>query len=176
MPVCPAPEVHYSVITAIWLMALFTMPSLSYTAWRRIIELLVNDMKAARNSFGQGLFRGIESCTFARVIIRTRQGQKFVANCWLSRHIRFRLKFSHMWPNLGFIITSLKRSEIQCTGYRLDFTTKKNSTCFFCGKALCHNFLGLTRIISNELLYLPAGRLKADSHIPRRFPAVPMPC
>jgi hypothetical protein len=114
-------------LTAIWFMTLCTMPSLSYTARRRVIESSCNDTKAARNWFGQRLlFREIESCTFARIIIRTRQGQKFVTNCWLSRHLRFRLKFSYMRPNLGFIITSLKRSDIQCNGYSLEVRDQKN--------------------------------------------------
>jgi hypothetical protein len=130
------------------------MPLLSYTAWRRMIELLAND----RREYGTDLDWG---CCFGKYkAVRSRDllseidkgiNVSPIAVCTRLRHLRFLRKFSHRRPNRGCLITRPKRSDSECNERAWKSTTKKISTCFFCGKAKGHNFLGHTGSISNEL-------------------------
>lgn len=105
---------HFTVTTKKWFIAIFTIPSLSYTAWRRMIELLVN----GRRAYGTDLDRG---CCFGKhKAVRSRElSSEIDKGINLSpvvvstrlRHLRFLRKFSHRRPNFGCISTRPKIRE-----------------------------------------------------------------
>lgn len=134
-------------------MAIITMPSLSYTAWRRVIELLVNDRRAYGTDLDRGCcFWKYKAVRLRDLLLETDKGINLssIAVCTRLRHLRFLRKFSHRRPNLSCIITHPKRSDSAMeTSWKS--TTKKISTCFFCRKAKGYNFLGLVGSISDEL-------------------------
>lgn len=109
------------------------MPSLSYTAWRRVIELLVND----RRAYGTDLDRGC--CLGKYKALRLRDllseidkgiNMSPVAVSARLRHLRFLRKFSHRRPNLGCIITRPKRSDSQYNGNSLEVHDQENFDLF----------------------------------------------
>lgn len=139
---------HFTVTSKIWFMAIFTMRSLSYTAWRRMIVLLVND----RRAYGTDLDRG---CCFGKYKavrssdllseIKEDINLSPIAVSTRLRHPRFLRKFSHRRSNRGCIVTRPKRSDSQCNGNSLEVHDQKKFDLFLLRESKGSQFSGSDR-------------------------------